>query len=79
MKTISIADLKSHLSAELKLVNAGEAIMVMDRKRPVAYLSPLPGEMEISRKKRKTYRYRELAPLIKKDPLDFLNEERGDR
>jgi antitoxin (DNA-binding transcriptional repressor) of toxin-antitoxin stability system len=78
MKTISIAELKSRLSAELKLVGAGEVLLVTDHKHPVAYVSPLPGELEYSRRAKKAYSYRPLARLMKSDPLDYLDEERGE-
>jgi antitoxin (DNA-binding transcriptional repressor) of toxin-antitoxin stability system len=41
MSTISIADLKTHLSAELKKVQAGAVITVLDHKRPVAEIRPI--------------------------------------
>lgn len=40
MKTMSVSGLKTHLSAALKSVQAGEPLTVMDRSRPVAILSP---------------------------------------
>jgi prevent-host-death family protein len=41
MKTASISHLKNHLSASLKQVVAGESLLVTDRNRPVAMLTPL--------------------------------------
>lgn len=41
MNTISIADLKTHLSAELKKVQAGAVITITDHKRPVAEIRPI--------------------------------------
>jgi len=34
MKTISVSDLKTHLSAELKKVKAGETVVVLDHRHP---------------------------------------------
>ena len=39
MKTISISELKSHLSAEIKSLTQEEGILVLDRANPVAVLS----------------------------------------
>ena len=78
VKSISIAALKAHLSAEIKLVSAGETIVVMDHKRTVAYLTPLPGEIETVRQKQFDYSYKVLSPLMKGNPLDYLAEERGE-
>jgi len=44
MRTISIAELKAHLSVELKKVQAGDPVTVLDHKRPVAVLGPVPDE-----------------------------------
>jgi len=41
MNTIAIADLKTHLSAELKKVQAGAVITITDHKRPVAEIRPI--------------------------------------
>ncbi len=40
METISISNLKAHLSTELKKVQKGTRIMVLDHKHPVAELIP---------------------------------------
>lgn len=44
MKTVSISELKTHLSKYLRMVGRGEKIVVMDRKEPVAQLGPLEDE-----------------------------------
>lgn len=44
MKRVPIASLKARLSEHLKAVRAGEEIIVTDRGRPVARLTPLAGE-----------------------------------
>ena len=41
MKTMNIAHLKSHLSSALREVAAGERILILDRKRPVAEIVPI--------------------------------------
>ena len=40
MKRIGTADLKAHLSEHLRAVRAGEEIIVMDRREPIARVTP---------------------------------------
>ena len=40
MKGVGIAELKSRLSAYLRLVGRGESILVLDRQRPIARIIP---------------------------------------
>lgn len=46
MKTVSVSELKAHLSAQLRHVKAGEDILVVERGRPVARLVPIGGEVD---------------------------------
>jgi prevent-host-death family protein len=39
-KQVNIADLKSHLSEHLRLVRAGQPLIVMDRNTPIARIVP---------------------------------------
>jgi len=41
MTTVKIADLKDHLSAHLRAVEAGAEIVVTDRNRPIARIVPV--------------------------------------
>jgi prevent-host-death family protein len=41
MNTVKIADLKDHLSAHLRAVEAGAEIVVTDRNRPIARIVPI--------------------------------------
>jgi prevent-host-death family protein len=77
--SISLSSLKAHLSAELKKVERGERITVVDHKRPVAVLSPVAAESLFVREATATYECPELEPLIGTDPLSYLDEDRGDR
>lgn len=79
VRTIAIATLKAHLSAEVKKAAAGERIVVVEHRRPVALLTPLPTGLTVSRKAKARYRYRDLKPLVSRDPLVPLTEERADR
>lgn len=44
MKSINIAELKAQLSACLRLAQAGERIVVLDRRLPIAQIAPLDRE-----------------------------------
>jgi antitoxin (DNA-binding transcriptional repressor) of toxin-antitoxin stability system len=47
MKAVKIAELKSHLSAHLRAVRAGESLTVLDRTTPVAQLVPVPSDDDV--------------------------------
>jgi antitoxin (DNA-binding transcriptional repressor) of toxin-antitoxin stability system len=42
MKKVGIAELKSRLSEFLRIVQGGESIAVLDRKRAIAHIVPIP-------------------------------------
>ena len=46
MKSVKIADLKAHLSAYLREVRDGGALLVKDRETPFAVISPVAKEPE---------------------------------
>ena len=83
MKTVKIADLKSHLSAYLKEVRSGHELIVADRDTPVARISPIPREREklqVRKALRPWATVRDIkgVKLAKPvDPLDALLEERS--
>lgn len=83
MKTVKIADLKSHLSAYLKEVRSGHELIVADRDTPVARISPIPRQKERLQVRKATRPWSEFASLrgvtLEKpvDPLDALLEERS--
>lgn len=45
MQTVGVRELKAHLSAYLRLARAGERIVITERGRQVAELSPLSPEL----------------------------------
>ena len=47
METVSVRELRQHLSIYLRRVATGERLVVTDRRRPVAMLGPLPEEDDI--------------------------------
>ena len=79
MKTISVSDLKTHLSAELRQVKAGEEIVVLEHRRPVAIVRPYHGEALVLREAAAAYAPTRLDPLTSADPARFLREERDER
>ena len=79
MNTVAIAELKARLSEHLRLVQAGESVVILDRRTPIARIVPLEDELRIARRASRRYEYRELAPLIRTDPLAHLAAEREER
>ena len=78
MRSVTIAKLKATLSAELRRVRAGEPVTVLDRTTPVALLAPVPQAVRVVRAAQAPYAYRTLTPLMARDPLPYLDEERGE-
>ena len=78
MRSITIAKLKATLSAELRRVRAGERVTVLDRTTPVAVLAPVPVAVRVVRPAKAPCAYRTLTPLMARDPLPYLDEERGE-
>lgn len=78
METISVSKLKAGLSAELKRVQAGQVLTVVDHRHPIAALVPIEDEALYAREAAAPYAFRELSPLVSSDPLAALAEERQD-
>jgi antitoxin (DNA-binding transcriptional repressor) of toxin-antitoxin stability system len=79
MQTISVSQLKAHLSAELRKVKSGAHVVVLEHRRPVAVLRPYEAESLIARQPAERYQYRDLTALTSADPRAALEEERGER
>ena len=79
METISVSALKAHLSAELRRVKAGEELVVVEHRRPVAVLRPYDVEPLLLREPSVPYAPVALEPLTTVDPIAPLLEERDDR
>jgi prevent-host-death family protein len=47
MEHVSVRELRQHLSRYLRRVEKGERLVVTERRRPVAMLSPLPEEDDV--------------------------------
>jgi len=86
MKQVLISELKSHLSEHLRAVQAGQAILVMDRKTPIARIVPYdeaPAGIVIRQPKPGAPLLRDLPmppPVhLEVDLMKVLEEERADR
>jgi len=80
MRQSSVSYLKAHLSAELKAVQAGEIVVVMDRDRPVARLMPIEDEKRLEvREPLQAFSFQRLAPIVSGGSLEALLEDRGRR
>ena len=80
MKRSSVSYLKAHLSAQLRAVQAGETVVVMDREHPVARLVPLAesGSIEV-REPLRPFGFQRPVPLVSGGSLEALLEDRGRR
>jgi prevent-host-death family protein len=47
MESVSVRELRQHLSRYLQRVAVGERLVVTDRRRPVAMLGPLPEDDDL--------------------------------
>jgi antitoxin (DNA-binding transcriptional repressor) of toxin-antitoxin stability system len=75
METISISKLKAHLSSELKKVQNGTRIVVLDHKHPVAELIPAGKEELFLYEASQIYSCNPLLPITDKDPLGDLEKD----
>jgi antitoxin (DNA-binding transcriptional repressor) of toxin-antitoxin stability system len=78
MNSIAIAELKAHLSAELKKVRAGETLIILDHKQPIARIVPLAATLSLYRQAKRAPRWQAYEPLLRTDPLPALDAERAD-
>jgi len=77
-RNVAIAELKAHLSAELKRVSNGETITVVDHKKPVARITALGSDPVYVRKSTKKFVWQSLTPLFTGDLQHLLDSERDD-
>ena len=80
METISISKLKAHLSGELKKVQRGTRLVVLEHNHPVAELVPFENEPFLFvREASVPYECPSLTPLADCDPLADLEADRSER
>jgi antitoxin (DNA-binding transcriptional repressor) of toxin-antitoxin stability system len=77
-RKIGIAELKAHLSAEIKRARSGGSITILDHKQPVARLTGLESGLRYVRRARKPFLWKELPPLVEGDISDIIDAERAD-
>jgi len=80
MTTISVSQLKIHLSKEIRRVMKGKTLVVTDHRHPVALLSPIAPQSAhvISEAKHPMSGFiRKAHVSVKTDPLVYLTEERN--
>jgi antitoxin (DNA-binding transcriptional repressor) of toxin-antitoxin stability system len=84
MKRSNVSELKAHLSARLAEVRDGATIIVCDRDRPIARLSPIEdagGGVLVEEPRHTARRLRSVRGQALKQPADvlaLLGESRGD-
>jgi prevent-host-death family protein len=71
MTTTSISDLKARLSAYLDIVRQGDEVLVTDRGRVIARLSPVTGELLEDSRREALIRSGRLTPPTSALPKDF--------
>jgi antitoxin (DNA-binding transcriptional repressor) of toxin-antitoxin stability system len=80
MKTISVSQLKTHLSRELRKVGKGSSILVTDHDHPVAILSPVEKENNnyiISHAKKPMHQFSIKHKVnVKTDPMEYILNDR---
>ncbi len=80
METISISNLKAHLSATMKRVRAGGTIVVVDRDVPIAEIKPFPGKKRgiviHPPSKKEMSGSLHLKVSLDIDPVEYLVEDR---
>ena len=77
-REIGIAELKAHLSAEIKRVRSGESITILDHKQPVGKLTGLESGLRYVRRARQSFVWKKLHPLVAGDISDVIDAERAD-
>ena len=85
MKEANVSELKAKLSEHLRRVQAGETVVVLDRRRPVAHIVPTDAsssDVRISEPAESAEKLRAVKPIRVRRRVDvdaLLHELRGDR
>jgi prevent-host-death family protein len=84
MKTANVGTLRNNLSKYLEMVRKGETIEILDRKTPVARLTPIepstkPGKGSLSPWMQKLIREGRVRPPVKPLPPDFFDRIPGNK
>lgn len=73
MRTVNIAELKSHLSSYLNEVRGGGEIVIRDRDTPIARLIPLSALDELDAEERALVAQGKLRPAEQALPRSFFS------
>ena len=80
MKTISVSQLKTHLSREIHKVEKGHSLLITDHDHPVDILTSIKDSeqkwLQIAEKPMKTFKLKTTIQ-VKTDPLDLMRDERN--
>ncbi len=80
MKTVNISTLKAKLSATLKMVRAGDSLVILDRDVPVAELRPYGEKHALTiREPIKKFMLPESGVATGNDPMVYLMRDRNKR
>lgn len=71
MTKTSISELKARLSAYLDIVRQGDEVLVTDRGRVIARLSPVSGELQAESRRELLIRGGRVTPPVRVLPKDF--------
>jgi antitoxin (DNA-binding transcriptional repressor) of toxin-antitoxin stability system len=77
-RSVAIADLKAHFSAELRYVRRSGPITVLDHKKPVARLTRIEDGPSYVARSSRPFVWKVLPPLISVDIQPLIDEERSD-
>lgn len=76
IRTVSVTELKARLSAFLDIIRRGDEMLVTDRGRPVARLSPVTGARSADGRREELLRTGRMRPPRAKLPKDFWDRKR---
>jgi antitoxin (DNA-binding transcriptional repressor) of toxin-antitoxin stability system len=81
METMTISAFKARISEQLRKVRRGASIIIADRDRPIALVSPMDSKPRITihMPGAPLFAPPPAPPAIDHDPLEYLLEERGSR
>ena len=71
MTRAPISDLKARLSHYLDMVRAGEDVIVTDRGKPIARITPISDSLHMEERLERLVRTGEVRPPVRKDALDL--------
>ena len=78
-REVAIAELKAHLSAEIRRVRNGERITILDHRKPVAILCGIEDGPRFVSRAQTPFAWRALTPLLSAQALQGIIEvERDD-